>query len=224
MKPIFPLCARRRVSRVIAALVLGSVAWLGGCSVIPAPTPDTTRYFVLSAPEAAAASTRSADVPVVVLAALDVPGYLRTTRNLVVRTAGNELTFVDGARWGEPLEAGLARVLRETLVGDGRVGRVAQAPLAVAVDGTRPLELRVQVLTCEGRARADGSWVASFSARYEIVRSGAAPAAGGVALPGAFIAAERPWNGRDHGELARLLSEAAAELARDVGGKLTAAP
>jgi uncharacterized lipoprotein YmbA len=111
-------------------------------------------------------------VPVVVLAALEVPGYLRTTRNLVVRAAGNEVTFVDGARWGEPLEAGLARVLRETLVGEGRVGRVVQPPLAAAVPGVRPIEVRVQILACEGRVRPEGGWVASFSARYEIVHRG----------------------------------------------------
>lgn len=227
MKPIFPLCPRRWVRAGLAALVLGSVAWVGGCSLIPAPTPDLTRYFVLSGPEAAAVPARSPDVPVVVLAALEVPGYLRTTRNLVVRAAGNEVSFVDGARWGEPLEVGLARVLRETLVGEGRVARVVQPPLAAAASvGARPLELRVQVLACEGRARAEGGWVASFVARYEIVRTGsAAGAAGdGTALPGVFVASERPWNGRDHGELARLLSEAAADFGRELGGRLAAAP
>ena len=224
MKPIFSPRPVLRPRLGLLALALGGAALLGGCSLIPAPKPDPTRYFVLAGPEAAAGADRSPDVPVVVLAALEVPGYLRTTRNLVVRAAGNEVTFVDGARWGEPLEAGLARVLRETLVGEGRVGRVVQPPLAAAVPGVRPIEVRVQILACEGRVRPAGGWVASFSARYEIVHPGTAGGSGVAALPGVFVASERPWNGRDHGELARLLSEAAADFGRELGGRLAAAP
>ena len=222
MTPIFSLRPKFRLC--VGLLALGGAVLLGGCSLIPAPKPDSTRYFVLSGPDAPAVADRGPDVPVVVMAAIDLPGYLRTTRNLVVRAAGNEVTFVEGVRWGEPLEAGLVRVLRETLVGEGRVGRILQPPLAAAVASARPVDVRIQVLACEGRARLEGGWVASFSARYEVVHPATAGGPGGAVVTGVFVASERPWNGRDHGELARLLSEAAADFGRELGGRLAATP
>lgn len=223
MKPISFSCSSRRWRWIVATLVVSAAALVSGCSLIPAATVDPTRYFVLSGPDGRAPA-RVPDVPVAVLASVEVPGYLRTTRNLVVRTAGNEVTFVDGARWGEALDLGLARVLRETLVAEGRVGRVVQPPLSAQAVEARPVEIRVQVQACEGRRLADGTWVATLVARYDVVRPVVSGASGGSTSGGVFVAAERPWDGRTHGELARLLSEAVADLAREIGGRLAVAP
>jgi hypothetical protein len=112
----------------------------------------------------------------------------------------------------------------ERVVGAGGVGRILQPPLAAAVASARPVDVRIQVLACEGRARLEGGWVASFSARYEVVHPATAGGPGGTVVTGVFVASERPWNGRDHGELARLLSEAAADFGRELGGRLAATP
>lgn len=215
------LSPARRVRLGVATACLAVVALGGGCSLIPTPPPDLTRYYVLSSSEAPAATARSTAAPVVNLASLEVPGYLRTTRNLVIRSAGNEVTFVDGARWGEALDVGLARVLRETLVREGGASRVVQPPVAAAVTALNPWELRVQVLSCEGRRRPDGGWGVAFSARYEWVRPGAA---GPVSGSGVFTAEERGWEGRDHGELARLLSEAVQGLGREISERMGSVP
>ncbi len=223
MKLIFPWCASLCRRRFVAMAVVSATALVSGCSLIPAASPDPTRYFVLSGPDGAAPA-RLPDVPVAVLASMDIPGYLRVTRNLVVRTAGNEVTFVEGARWGEALDLGLARVLRETLVAEGRVGRVVQPPLSAQAVEARPVEIRVQIQACEGRRLSDGTWVATLVARYDVARPAASGASSGAPSGGVFVAAERRWDGRAHGELARLLSEAAADLAREIGGHLAVAP
>lgn len=213
--------AGRCVRLGFAGAVLVAAAFVAGCSIIPTPPPDLTRYYVLSGPETPPTANRSPEGPVVILASLEVPGYLRTTRNLVMRSAKNEVTFVDGARWGEALETGLARLLRETLVREGGASRVVQPPVAAALLAGHPAELRVQVLTCEARRRPDGGWVAAFSARYEWVRPGAVEPVSGA---GVFVADEGSWDGRDHGELARLLSEAAQALGRDIAERMGSAP
>lgn len=223
MKPISFSCPSQCRRRFVATVVVSAAALVSGCSLIPAASPDPTRYFVLSGPEGVAPA-RVPDVPVAVLASVEIPGYLRTTRNLVVRTAGNEVTFVEGARWGEALDLGLARILRETLAAEGRVGRVVQPPLSAQAVETRPVEIRVQIQACEGRRLSDGTWVTTLVARYDVARPAASGASAGAPSGGMFVAAERRWDGRTHGELARLLSEAAADLAREIGERLAVAP
>lgn len=223
MKPIPLVYLVQCQRRFVAMVVVSAAALVSGCSLIPAASPDPTRYFVLSGPDGVTPA-RVPDVPLAVVASLEIPGYLRSTRNLVVRTAGNEVTFVEGARWGEALDLGLARVLRQTLIAEGRVGRVVQPPLSAQVVEARPVEIRVQVQACEGRRLSDGTWVATLVARYDVVRPAAPGTSGGASSGGVFVAAERPWDGRTHGELARLLSEAVADLAREIGGRLTVAP
>lgn len=224
MKPISLLCLSQCRRRFVAMVVVSAAALVSGCSLIPAASPDPTRYFVLSGPDGVAPARVPADVPVAVVASVEIPGYLRTTRNLVVRTAGNEVIFVEGARWGEALDLGLARVLRETLVAEGRVGRVVQPPLTAPAVEARPVEIRVQIQACEGRRLSDGTWVTTLVARYDVARPAAPGASAGAPSGGIFVAAERRWDGRTHGDLARQLSEAAADLAREIGGRLSVAP
>lgn len=176
--------------RILAPSVLLSACsvLLAGCNLLPEPQPDRTRHFTLSAPTAAA--TGGVEVRPVLLA-----GHLRN-RAMAVRIAENEVTYLDDARWAEPLDAGLAEVLRAELAG-------------VAGDWTVRVEVeRFELLTHQGNA-------VQLVAVCEIRAKGdAAPRRVN------FTSAPRQWDGRDHGDLVGLLRAAAVELGAQLAGAM----
>lgn len=170
-----------------------SVLLSAGCTLLPEPRPDPTRYYVLTTqPAAAAPAGGSAAVQ---LRPIEVAGYLRN-RPMVVRRGASEIEFREHARWGEPLEQGIARGLSAEL-------RARGVNVVPAAAGAAALTLRVQA--CEGGA--DGTVL--FRATWEI-SGGAAPVAG------EFSAQGLRWDGKSEGSLAAQLSVAVATLAEDI--------
>lgn len=180
--------------------LLAAAAGAAGCSLLPAPQPDPTRFFVLAAEPAEAAPARG----VIMLRPVELAAYLRQPA-LVVRRGGHEVTFREAARWGEPLEQGVARVLGEQLRRSG---------LSLAARGGEgdAATLTVRILAAEGTA-AGG---VEFQARWELTRRGGAPAGG------EFRAAGLRWDGRDEAGLASALSAAVAGLAAEIAGQVPA--
>lgn len=162
-------------------LLLGFVLWLAGCS-LPAPQADPVRYFTLSGAAVGAAAPDAVTVRPVRLA-----GHLRN-RSLAVRVSENEVTYLEDARWAEPLDEAITQVLRNRLrqIGGGAV-------------------VTVQIQRCE-LVRSEGNTV-QLAATYAITPPG------GEARPGSFTATPRPWSGGDHGALVALLRAAVDELA-----------
>ncbi|MFM9092793.1 MAG: membrane integrity-associated transporter subunit PqiC [Verrucomicrobiota bacterium] len=185
----------------LVVALLAAAAAGAGCSLLPAPKPDPTRFFVLAAEPGEAAPARGS----VVLRPVEVPAYLRQPA-LVVRRGGHEVAFREAARWGEPLEQGLARVLGENLrrLGLAPAQRGGEADAAALV---------VRVLAAEGTA-AGG---VEFRAAWELTRRGAAP------VGGEFRAAGLTWDGRDEAGLAAGLSAAVAGLAAEISGQASPA-
>jgi uncharacterized lipoprotein YmbA len=175
-----------------------AAALLAGCSLLPAPRPDTTRHFLLEGTAPAAAPAPGA--PRVGLRRVEVPVYLRG-RAMVVRSGGNETRVLPEARWAEPFEAGLARVLRDRLAAGVAVH--AQ-PFPAAVE--RDYDVSVVVSAAEG-----GDDGVRFAATFEVVR----PSDGAVVARRAFVAPVTPWEG-DPARLTAQLSVAAAALATEV--------
>jgi hypothetical protein len=186
--------------RVFLLVSLLAAAAGAGCSLLPAPKPDPTRFFVLAVEPGASAPARG----VVALRPVELAAYLRQPA-LVVRRGGNEVTFREAARWGEPLEQGVARVLGENLRRLGLVpaNRGGDADAAILV---------VRVLAAEGTA----SGGVEFRAAWELTRRGAAP------VSGEFRAAGLTWDGRDEAGLAAGLSAAVAGLAAELAGQAPA--
>jgi Uncharacterized protein conserved in bacteria len=188
---------RSRMKRGGGVLATVMVLSLAGCS-LPEAQPDLTRFYVLTpAANGGAAGAGGTEVRVFVKA-VQVPEFLRG-KLMQVRLAANEVDFVDTARWAEPLEAGVARVLRENLEAGGLevVNR--------SVD-ERALDVVVHLKRCEG-ARPER--VARLSARVEIYAAGLE----GRELAEEEIDVEVPgWDGEDFGQLAAKLSEAAAQM------------
>lgn len=192
-------------------LLVGSLVG-AGCSVIPPAGADPTRFYVLSAAPASATKSESGEGLVLGLRSVDVAAYLRS-RSLVVRQNGNEVQFRDFARWGEPLEAGLSRTLKEALIATGSVSQVASVPFSIDVE--RDLDLSVRVLACEGGA--DGS--VYFRATWELVNTGAGA---GLLASGDFTATGLTWDGQSEATLASALSEAVATLGKEIATKINA--
>ena len=178
----------RRLPLLVAATLLSA-----GCSLLPEPRPDPTRFYVLTSPSAGNAAVTG--VAAVQLRPVEVAGYLRN-RPLVVRRGASEIEFREHARWGEPLEQGIARVLAAEL----RARGVSVVPAAV---GGPVLTLRVHA--CEGGS--DGTVI--FRAAWELT-GGAVPAAGD------FTAQGLRWDGKSEGSLATQLAAAVAGLAEEI--------
>lgn len=209
MKPIFapmkrtlPQAVRR--GRVLSALGAG-LLFAGGCISVPIPQAekDPTRYYVLGGGGAPVAAL-PADAPAVHLRPVEVASYLRA-KPVVVRRGDHEIEFREFARWGEPLDVGVGRVLREELAARGvRAGAAA---------GGRALAVRV--LACEGAA--DGTVI--FRAVWELTGNGAAgDAKAGPAAPvgGDFRATGLRWDGKAEASLAAQLSAAVTALAQEI--------
>ena len=147
-------------------LSAGVVLWVmagAGCLSVPIPQAeaDPSRFYVLNpvtAPLTAGAEATKA--PAMTLQPVEVASYLRS-RPLIVRRGENEIQFREFARWGEPLELGIARVLREELLARG-----AASEVRTGVVGKGDVALAVRVLACEGGA--DGS--VFFRAVWELTR------------------------------------------------------
>jgi uncharacterized lipoprotein YmbA len=134
---------------------------------------------------------------------------------MVVRQAGNEITYQSFARWAEPLTTSMSRALAGSLAHSDKVSRVYSQPFPFDVE--RDYDVNVRVLRCEGEKTAGGKTVASFSALVEVTR---AKAGGELVLRKEFTASEAAWDGKDFGKLATALSEGVAALGADVAAAL----
>jgi len=194
----------------IAALLLG------GCKILPEASIDPTRYYVLNGPVTTEPSVaRPTGTHQIGLRPVELPGYLRNHKDMVVRTGANELHFQEFALWAEPLETGINRVLKDRLQSTDTIGGVATYPFSI--DIRRDYDVVVRVLNCEGFAHGTREGVARFAAAYDIVASGAG---GQVVVRRTFTAPDQPWEGSDFGALARLLSEDIAKLSEDIAANL----
>lgn len=194
----------------LAALASGlGLAIFAGCSVLPEGGSDPMRFYVLSAP--ATAAVPKPDTPAVNVRPIELASYLRG-RPLIVRRGANEIEFREFARWGEPLDLGIARVLREELLARGVAGTV-QIPGARRESGPHDCTLTVRVLACEGGAEGE----VLFRAVWELAATGAKPRPIGG---GEFMAADLRWDGKSEAALAAQLSAAVGGLATEVAGAL----
>lgn len=178
---------------------------LSSCS-LPQPQADPTRFYIL-APSDGEVAASAAQAPALHVRPIELASYMRS-RPLIVRKSNNEIEFREFARWGEPLEQGIARVLREELLARGAVSAVTISGVRAA---NRPAdyELAVRVLACEGTA--DGG--VNFRAMWELSAAGDKSS---IAARGDYRANELKWDVRNEGALAGRLSQAVAGLAAEI--------
>jgi uncharacterized protein len=185
---------------------------LSACS-LPQAQPDPTRFYVLSTPVLVTPVAPAANAPVIHLRPIELPGYIKA-KPLIVRRGDNELEFREFARWGEPLELGIARVLREELMARGVAGAVLTGGLR-AVDAGYNYELAVRVLACEGVAGG----AVNFRAVWELSTTGDTPK---LVAQGEYHPTDLKWDGKNEGTLAAQISQAVTGLAGEIAAGLPA--
>jgi uncharacterized lipoprotein YmbA len=192
--------------RAAFAIVLAGIVAATGCAW-PSAKPDPTQFFVLETqPEPASSGPR----PTVELVEVDVPGYLQNP-HIAVRSEETRIEYDEYRRWAEPLQQGIARILKEDLA---ETADVEQAPLARPAD----LRLRVRLSAFEGLRQLGGASIRA-SASWEFRRG-----AKGAPIRGQFESAPAAWDGKDYGRLAKLLSGALAEFCGSLRKPLLTAP
>ena len=188
-----------------------------GCSFLPEPKADPTRYYVLTGPAFDEPGVRQvAGAFVVGLKSVQVAPYLNG-KAMIVRNATNEIAYQEFARWAEPLDVGVGRMLAARLVGSDKIKRVYPQPFPFDVE--RDYDVRIEVLRCEGEHKSDGKIVASLACVVEVTE---AKSGGAVVLRKVFTAPEAAWNGKDFSRLAQLLSDAISTVGAEVIAALPA--
>ena len=208
---LFSKAASRSFLLLLCAFAFSA---LNGCSLLQ-PHADPTRFYVLTVPSALPARAAESDSKrwKVGLRPVEVPAYLRS-KSLVVRTGTNEIHFADFDRWGEPLDQGISRVMKEILSAAPNVESVA---LNSHGDDTLDYEVAIQILACEGVRLNNGNSSIRFAATWE-TRSVGKSATG--AKRGAFTADPVAWNGKDFGQLAEGLSKAIVAMSQALAADL----
>ena len=159
-----------------ATLLLISIALASGCGVQP---QRASQLFVLAplAPDAVSTGVRTTNIPPLVIGPINLPAYTERTAILRLRQQ-SELIAAPAARWAEPLDKNVARVLVENvsrLLGSDQVtalgGSVAPGHLQVAIDVTEFVagdDGQVGLTTYWQILRADGrTVVASRKTHYQ---------------------------------------------------------
>ena len=202
--------SRASFSPGLLFLVPGLLAF-AGCSILPQAQTDPTRFYVLSTPAAAPAFEPGAKAPAIHLRPVELASYIKS-KPLIVRRGDNEIEFREYARWGEPLELGIGRVLREELLARGAAGAVLAAGLR-AFNVDYDYELTVHVLTCEG----DIDGTVQFRAVWELSTTGVAPK---VAARGDYRPTDLKWDVKNESSLVAQLSTAVAGLSGEIAAGL----
>lgn len=206
--------------RLSALFLLSSVVLgLAGCSLVPPPAADPTRYYVLTG-QASTDTVRPAKTEgalVLGVKRIEIAPYLNG-KDMVVREGGNEIVYQSFARWAEPLATSIGRAVAGNLARAETVARVYPQPFPFEVE--RDYDVAIRVFRCEGERKAgDGGAVASFSALVEVTES---KPGGAIVLRKVFTAPEPAWDGKDFGALASALSEAVGALGAEVIAALPA--
>jgi uncharacterized lipoprotein YmbA len=190
---------------------------LTGCNLVAPAQPDSARFFVLTSPKPPADGQAGAGKLRLGLRSIKVADYLRQPM-MTVRSHSNEVDFVNNARWAEPLEAGIARILFASLSAAPAVGSVIAAPFPF--ESERDYDIGVNVLQCEG-GTSGGRTAARFEASVVITTGGPNPK---VVAHRVFVAPAAEWDGSNYGRLAGLLSADVAALGQEIVGALPPAP
>ena len=185
------------------AIGLALVFFLAACAARE-PLPQ----FYLLTPTGPA-SGRSHGGPNVYVERVQVPAYLAKNSLVMVR-GGNQVAYAGSARWAEPLDQGVARMVAEGLNRVARVQATSFTPGSPPGDYAYSVEIQLQ------RFEGTDTGEVVLAARYRVFTgSGTEPIASR-----SFEVRRSGWHPRDYAGLARLLSEELMDLSRTVSRSL----
>jgi uncharacterized lipoprotein YmbA len=185
------------------------LAGASGCSLLT-PEPDPSRFFVLTAMNAAPAPPREHGDLIVGVGPINIPGYL-DRNEIATRVSSDELHYSPVERWAEPLRGGIERTIAENLMPVVPGGLVLRFPWAATtrVDYQVGLDVRRFEADKDGNANLFVRWTIRSlpSGRFLVNRESSLQAAGGSADPELATRALSTT-------LAQLSQEIAAEIMR----------
>ncbi len=207
--------------RVVPTLLVLACGWVAACVHVGPQQGEPWRLFALSPlPEAEQANTSSpSQGPVrstIGVGPIHLPGYLDQDQ-IVTRVSPNRFSLSENARWIEPLDGNIARVLSENLSQLLRTGLVTVHPWP---GEERPqYRLEIDVLSFEtdtaGTAHVAARWLLRDVARRQTiadreVRLTASAAASPIEQPVASLS-------QALGELSREIAGVISEVVRSSG-------
>ena len=139
---------KRPLSTLVVAV---AVAALAGCSAL-GPIRDESRFYVLNAVAEPSGGEHAKSDVIVGVGPVVVPQYLDRAE-IVARVGTHQIVPIPNARWGEPLQPNLARVIAEDLAVELGTGQVLVFPWYGAVQPTYGVAVDVQRF----EAQADGN-------------------------------------------------------------------
>ena len=191
----------RLVSRLKLGTGLALVCFVAACAAT-APLPQ----FYLLAPPGPGGGSRSHSGPNVYVQRVVVPAYLAKNSLVMVR-AGNQVDYASSARWAEPLDQGIARMVAEGLNRVARVQATSFTPNApLPADYTYGVEIQLQ------RFEGTDTGQVILAGRYQVfTANGTEPIASR-----SFDVRRTGWQPGDYPGLARMLSEELMDLSRAI--------
>ncbi len=187
--------------------VLPAVLFWSGCSFLPEPKGDPTRYYVMGDTILVDAPAKVVGGLVVGLRAVQVPAYLGG-KAMIVRENGNEIDYRDFSRWAEPLDTAITTRVANRLDQSAGVARVVTYPFPLEV--ARDVDVKLRVLHCEGVLAATAT--AEVSIEVQIFSAGG----GDLLVSKVLTAPAGQWDGKDYGQLAELLGQGVTALADEL--------
>jgi uncharacterized protein len=185
------------------AIGLALVFFLAAC----AARESLPQFYLLTPP--AGGNGRSHGGPSVYIQRVAVPAYL-VRNSLVMVRAGNQVAYASSARWAEPLDQGIARMVAEGLNRVAHVQATSFTPAAPPGDYVYSVEMQLQ------RFEGTDTGEVILTARYQVF-----PASGTEPIASRTFEARRAgWQPGDYAGLARLLSEELMDLSRTIARSL----
>lgn len=182
----------------ILSAVLGLVT---ACSLpLPQAQPDPTRYFILPAKVGTPAAADREKTVVVRLKSVEVPAYLGD-KPLAVRRGGNEIRYLDTARWAEPLDQDLAR---NVLLGLGSLPGVTIVS-RYDTSGKWDFDLTIRVVACEGTEDK----AVLFTVNWQLEPNAGSALTGRT---GTFEGKDLTWDGKSPEMLVNALGEGVTQF------------
>jgi uncharacterized lipoprotein YmbA len=180
------------------------VVLVAGCATRE-PLPS---FYVLSG-DSGTIPARSMSNARVYVARAQVPTYLASS-NLAVRRAGNEIEYIQSARWGEPLDQGIPRAVAADLRELRNLNTVAFSPSNPPPTTDYVVTIRIDRFegNDNGRVICAGTWEISAGADSAIVRRGS------------FSNEDGTWQQGDYRSLALALSQELRSVSRRIAGAL----
>lgn len=189
-------------------------AWARGLCALLAPlllSACATRealpqFYVLTPPAPSAGSTRGVRI---FIRAVNVPGYLNTTR-LATRRGPAQIEYAPTTRWAETLSEGIKRALSASLTQQRGIGAVSATPSGIPPP--RDYDLKIDVERFEG----DDAGRAEAVLRWTLYR----PESGDPVMSHVSRQVRTGWKYGDYAAMATLLSDDVAAAGREIGSAL----